>query len=302
MKKYFIVLLSLLLCSVSIHSKTAVVLDFDTEIKDFEHNAVIMSDMLRSELVNTKKLDVIDRKSMDIAIGEMRSQASDYRSNKNVKQLGQMLNADYIIIGVVSLLSNTGASANGFFSQIGKVVTGKDKIEVIVRILDVETLKVLSSSSTELENWTDFSKHVKKIALDLVGNHALSSEVSTNIKNAKESMLYGIWEGEIVHNGIIDKYTISFGQKHKVAIDVVSGENTAKETRAKGVGRFTFNDSEKILAITINSLSGDIQHLKSINWKSFVNPSQDDLSFSYIIPETSTNGSSKVKITFYKEE
>ena len=68
---------------VNLHSQTILVLDFDTEIEDFQNNTKIMADMLRSDLVNTQKLDVIDRKSMDLQIEIMQNQMSDYMSNQN---------------------------------------------------------------------------------------------------------------------------------------------------------------------------------------------------------------------------
>ncbi len=97
---------------VNLHSQTILVLDFDTEIEDFQNNTKIMADMLRSDLVNTQKLDVIDRKSMDLQIEIMQNQMSDYMSNQNVQELGKMMNADYLVIGQVMSLSNVPQSQN----------------------------------------------------------------------------------------------------------------------------------------------------------------------------------------------
>ena len=97
---------------VNLHSQTILVLDFDTEIEDFQNNTKIMADMLRSDLVNTQKLDVIDRKSMDLQIEIMQNQMSDYMSNQNVQELGNLMNADYLVIGQVMSLSNVPQSQN----------------------------------------------------------------------------------------------------------------------------------------------------------------------------------------------
>ena len=301
MRKYFITLVVFMLSFVTLYAKTAVVFDFDTEIHDFKHNAAIMSDMLRAELVNTGKLDVIDRKSMDIVIAEMQSQQSDYRSTENIKQLGKMLNADYVVLGSVSPISNTGAN-QGVLSKIGKAFTGNDKIEVVVRILEVETLKVISSVAIELEKWTDFSQYTKKMASDLVQSHVFSSEISNNIKTAREDMLYGVWEGDAVHDGIIDTYTVTFKANHKVLVDIVSTDKNGTTTQAKGSGRFIFNDNEKILTVTVHSLSGNITHLKGIQWKSCVNPSKDASCFNFLIPATSRNSGRLIKVDFYRED
>ena len=60
-------------------------------------------------------------------------------------------------------------------------------------------------------------------------------------------------------------------------------------------------DSEKILTITVNSLKGNIKHLQNINWKSFVNPSDDDMVFSCTIPISSKINSKNIRAEFFKE-
>lgn len=290
-------------------SENVLILDFDTEIKDYENNAVIMSDMLRSELVKTGKLDVVDKKSMGTAIKEIKEQMSDYMTNENVKQLGKMLNADYLVIGHVLTLSNsspeTRNSENIFLNTAEKILIGKDKIEVIVQILEIETLKILSSSSVELKKWTDFSKHTKKIAKELTAGisykTSTSEKIVTNINKTSEEMFEGVWSAEVIHDGISDIYTVTFNEKQRINISVISTSKNGKKTKAYGFGRFTFNDSEKILSVTVNSLAGNIKHLKSINWKSFVNPSTDEQMFSYSIPISSSDGVKNVRADFYKE-
>lgn len=179
-KNIFILILSIVYNVFTMYSQTILVLDFDTEIEDFQNNAKIMADMLRSDLVNTQKLDVIDRKSMDLQIEIMQNQMSDYMSNQNVQELGKMMNADYLVIGQVMSLSNAPQSQNSeknFFSKIAdRIFHGKDKIEVVVQILDIETSKVISSSSIELEEWTDFSSHTQKIMNELVQSFAKKNQ------------------------------------------------------------------------------------------------------------------------------
>ena len=307
--KKFIVVYFFLLIVFSAFAENTLVLDFDTEIQDYENNAVIMSDMLRSELVKTGKLDVIDKKSMDSAINEIQSQQSDYMTNENVKQLGKILNADYLVIGHVLTLSNSASgtrnSENIFLHSAEKILTGKDKIEVIVQILNIETLKVLSSSSVELKKWTDFSSHTKQIAKELTANisksNSISSRVLTNIDRASSDMFEGVWTTEVVHDGISDFYTLYFSENRKLAVEIVSTSKRGNETKASGSGRYSFNDSEKILTITVNSLKGNIKHLQSINWKSFVNPSNDDMVFSCTIPISSKINSKNIRAEFFKE-
>lgn len=287
-----------LIASAFSFAKTAVVLDFTTEMSGYESNAVIMADMLRSELVNTGKLDVIDRKSMETAIGEMHLQMSEYMSPENAKQLGRMLNADYLVTGNVSSLS--GNSILGKFNPFSK-----EKINVVVQISDVETLQVLSSAQVELETWNDFSKHSKKMARNLVSGmskFSSDSQIKTNIENASGELFNGIWSAELVHDGIIDSYLLTFSSNHRVEVSVVSVSGGGSETSASGKGRWTFNDGNKILTLTVSSLKGNINHLKSISWKSLVNPSGDNMTFNCVIPVGSANGAKTMKCEFFKDE
>lgn len=300
----------LMLFIAPLFAENVLVLDFDTEIRDYENNAIIMSDMIRSELVRTGKVNVVDKKSMNVAIEEIQNQQSEYRTNENVKQLGRMLNADYLVIGHVMTLSNKSAGAvdsgNLFLDSAEKVLTGKDKVEVIVQLLDIETLHVLSSSSAEMKKWTDFSKYTKKIAVELtsavVRKNSATEKVLTNINNATEDLLVGTWTSEVVHDGIIDTYTITFGGNRKIDLSVTSSSKKNKITQAEGSGRYTFNDSEKILSVTINTLKGDVKHLDSIKWKTFVNPASDDSMFSCSIPVSSVKGAKNMRADFYKDD
>ena len=309
MKKRFFLLFATILIYFSAFAETVVVLDFDTVIMDYENNAAIMSDMLRAELVKTKKLDIIDRKSMNAAINEIQSSMSDYMSNDNVKQLGKILNADYLVIGHVLSLSNKSASSpistNIFLNKAEKILIGDDKVEVVAQLIEVETLKVLSSSSVELKKWTDFSNYTKKMAYELstpvLKSDKISSEVLTNIQKANEDMLEGTWITEVVHDGITDYYTITFGENHKVTVNISSINKKGKESNAEGTGRYIFNDNDKILTLTINTLKGDIKHLQNLNWKAYINPDSDEQSFAYTIPITSESNSKLTKSKFFKE-
>lgn len=309
MKKIITIFMSLLLAAGTAFAETVVVLDFDTEIQGYEKNASIMSDMLRSELVKIGNFDIVDRKTMSAAINEMQSQLSGYMETQNVAQLGKMLNADHLIIGHVHSLSNKANTEsdvkNIFLNKAEEILIGSDKVEVVAQLVEIETLKVLSSSSVELKKWTDFSKYTRKMAYDLtvslLGKDSIGDEIFTNIKKANEEMLQGSWAAEVSHDGILDYYEIKFEENHKVSVKVTSVDRSGKETKSEGTGRYVFNDSEKILSVSVNRLNGKIKHLKSIEWKSFVNPGQNEKSFSYSIPSTFGSKTKLQKCEFFKE-
>lgn len=308
MKKAIVILIFLIYNVLSIYSQTVLVLDFDTEIENFQSNAIIMTDMLRSKLVKTGKINVIDRKRMDLQIEIMENQLSDYMSNQNVQKLGEMMNADYLVIGHVMQLSNapqSQESKKNFLSKISdRIFHGKDKIEVIVQILDIETSKIISSSSIELDEWTDFSRHTNKITNELVlsftKKNSTTNQISTNINRANSETFNDTWSSEVLHDGILDTYTITFSENNRITVKVSSIDKKGKKTSSTGTGRYIFNDSEKILSITVNSLSGNVKHLQRINWKTYINLSKDETAFSCIIPVNSQNTETSVKAEFYK--
>ncbi|MFC1523044.1 CsgG/HfaB family protein [Elusimicrobiota bacterium] len=85
-------------------SKIAVT-DFDSlteEISSLE--ALAISEFLRSALVETQTFRVINRQDMNKLLTEMRVQQSGYTSSSDAAQVGQVLNAQKVIVGSISVL------------------------------------------------------------------------------------------------------------------------------------------------------------------------------------------------------
>lgn len=306
--KKVLLLVFLAMITTPVFCESIIVLDFDTEIVSYENNAVIMSDMLRSELVKTGAFDVIDKKSMASAIATMKEQFSEYRSEQNIKQLGKMLNADYLVIGHVMSLSNSADSPvrtnNALLHALNKVVSGSDKVEVIIQIINIETLQVLSSSSVEMDKWTDFSQYISLICNELIkpikAENDVASKVFEKMQTTTADMFEGTWTTEVVHDGFTDTYELEFNTNHTVTITLKSVDKKKRTTTSTGTGRFIFNDTDKILTITINSFSGEVKHVTSVNWKTFVTPSDDFDAFTCSIPVSTDKNTKPMKVNFFK--
>lgn len=320
-KRLFLLFLCELFC-IYVFAETVAVLDFDTDIMEYQNNMGIMTDMLRSELVKTKKVTVVDRKSMDAALQEMNMQMTDYFSESNAKALGNMLNADMLMIGRVYAFSDTATEMYDMDIEhdrglLGKIigngtqttripVTVENKtIVVVVQMVDVETLSVISSSTAEFTQWQDFSKYTSKIAMELVApilkGNQIVNDILQNMSSTNSDMFEGVWSCEIYHDNIDDLYMFTFGQNGRLSVEVTSTTAKGKVTTASGSGRFTYGESENVLTLTVNILTGNITHIKSINWKSLVNPSSDETSFSCIVPVIYKGKTTNVKCDFFKE-
>lgn len=307
MKRIFALFLFLINLSFSLSSQTVAVLNFDTSIEDYEENAVIMADMLRNEIVNQKKFNVVNRdKTIDVLSREEITEAeqSDFRSEDNTKSLGKILNADYLVIGKISIISNSRLQEN-IIDRVKSYLPNNEKKEVVVRLVDVETGEILASSSVELSKFTDFSKYTKKITRELEKGFEKTGETSAlimnRIENTSEEMFNGSWTAEIKSGKSVYIYEIAFQDNGKLLVDVTELSN-GKEKTSKGNGFYRFNPDSKALSVNVNIMKGDIKKLDSILWKSFVTFSDDEMSFVYNISVPEGNGAKTVRSTFFKVE
>lgn len=307
MKKILALFLFLINLSFLLSSQTVAVLNFDTSIEEYEENAVIMADMLRNEIVNQKKFNVVNRdKTIDVLSREEITEAeqSDFRSEDNTKSLGKILNADYLVIGKISIISNSRLQEN-IIDRVKSYLPNNEKKEVVVRLIDVETGEILASSSVELSKFTDFSKYTKKITRELEKGFEKTGETSAlimnRIENTSEEMFNGSWTAEIKSGKSVYIYEISFQDNGKLLVDVTEISN-GKEKTSKGNGFYRFNPDSKALSVNVNIMKGDIKKLNSILWKSFVTFSDDEMSFVYNISVPEGNGAKTMRSTFFKVE
>lgn len=307
MKKIFALFLFLINWSFSLSSQTVAVLNFDTSIEDYEENAVIMADMLRNEIVNQKKFNVVNRdETIDVLSREEIAEAeqSDFRSEDNTKSLGKILNADYLVIGKISIISNSRLQGN-IIDKVKSYLPNNEKKEVVVRLVDVETGEILASSSVELSKFTDFSKYTKEITRELEKGFEKTRETSSlvmnRIENTSEEMFNGSWTAEIKSGKSVYIYEIAFQDNGQILVAVTEISN-GKEKTSKGNGFYRFNPDSKALSVNVNIMKGGIKKLDSILWKSFVTFSDDEMSFVYNISVPEGNGAKTVRSTFFKVE
>ena len=325
MKRFFMAMLLVLAGTFMFADNTVAVLEFETRDADLRDKMPILTDIFRSELANTQNINVVDRANTDKALAEIALQQTSIMSATNVKSVGNILNADYLVIGTVSVLSNDAETKTtyttreeeidgGALGSIGKGLFGEKaakkrtvvdehketsqekRINVVVQLLNVETGGIVASSRLDIPKWSEFSKYASDLA------KPLSSKLSTSsrLRKVDMDMLYGQWECEIANNGVIDYYIVDFGENNRVTVTLESTSKSGKTTKAKGRGRYVYSEDDKVFALTVNNMAGDVNHVTKLNWKSLINPSKDNSSFTMTVPVSSSEGAKKVRGDFYR--
>lgn len=101
-------------------------------------------------LVNSRKLDVLERENLGAAIKELDFGESDYADRAKVVKMGRMLNADYVVVPEIRYLSVTLENKEvPFVNQKQALVKGK--FATHVRMVDVATGKIVASNIGDVQ-------------------------------------------------------------------------------------------------------------------------------------------------------
>ena len=156
---------------------TIVVIPFDA--KNIEQNdANVLFEVFTNEIAGTGKFKVVDRSKIDKIKKEHEFQNSDWSNNEKVAKLGNVLNANAVITGQLMLF--------------------KKDIVATFRMLDVNTMEIVSSATTRVKDTSEFFDKIPEIAKTLMGeiksisttsnittSKPESSSVSTNVSTPK---------------------------------------------------------------------------------------------------------------------
>lgn len=110
---------------------TVAVLDFES-VGSEEHLGKAVSEIMRTELIGTRKFRVVERSQINQALSEQKLQKSGIVDEKSAVDIGKLLGADLIIIGSVVKIG-TAYTINSRMidvktgeATLGKNVTGND--------------------------------------------------------------------------------------------------------------------------------------------------------------------------------
>ena len=264
MKKYLCLICLLFLNYFITAMPSIAVIDFDSGDYCTKQKATIMTDLFRNELIRLGRATIVDRKNLDKIITEMKFQMSDWVNPSKIKQIGKMIGADYLMIG--------------HFDTLG------DTLYLIVQMLDIETARYVYSSKMKLQIWDEYDWKVKDFAYEFMNKLPLGN------------IFGGVWNADIIHDDIIDSYTLTIFDPTRCEIKVVSLIDGAEITE-EGTGTYSYDGN--IFKMTAVFRNSKIPHIKNISWKSLVSVGDGNRSFNILIKPTNT--SPLMKISFIKE-
>ena len=265
MKQTGLIFLLIMLSDFTFALPSIAVIDFDSGNYCTVQKATIMTDLFCNELIRSERLNIVDRRNMDKIIAEMRFQMSDWVNPTKIKQIGQMIGADYLMTGNFDMLGNN--------------------LYLVVQMLDIETARVVYSSRMVLATWEEYDWKVKSFADEFINRIPIVN------------IFTGTWTADVLHDDIIDTYTITFIGTNRCTVKILSFFNES-EISEEGQGTYSFDGT--ILKITTVLRNSRIPHINNIQWSSIISIGVGNKSFNMLIKPTST-GTNQVRATFSKE-
>lgn len=119
--------------------------------------AIIVSDILRRELVNTKRLRVLERKNMEVILKEQVFQQTGCTTTDCAVEVGKILNVQKVLIGSISKIA-------------GKLI-------IEVRLVDVEKADIWIAESVRADTEEDLDKTIKELAIKTIKKVPLKGQI-----------------------------------------------------------------------------------------------------------------------------
>ena len=183
MRKLTLIFLSLLFIVSAVTAQetkgkpTILVIPFDA--KNIEQTEVeVLLDTFTNKIADSGKFKVVDRSKIDEIKKEHEFQNSNWSSDEKAAKLGNALNANIVVTG--------------------QLMPFKDKIVVSFRMLDVNTMEIVTSATARVSDTSEFFDKIPEIVKKLTGeiksisttsnittSKTESSSISTNISTPK---------------------------------------------------------------------------------------------------------------------
>lgn len=263
MKKILLTLVAAFIAAFA-SAQTIAVMDFESNSFNLESRTATMSDLLTDELVNNDDLIVLERSRINYVLKEMDfQQTTGYTDVATAKSVGQMLNADCVIIGNVNM---TGI-----------------KMTVTARAIAVETARILSTAKMACTSWSEFDKKLPAFAKDLVK------------KIPVPNYFVGTWQGS--SNETSDTYEIVLDENNKCEVTLITTDEFDGTIELTGVGSYSYDSSTNMFRLDAR-LTTDLGTVKKISWRNFAKLDKSRSSFNYVIKE----GKKQYRLNFAKTE
>ena len=142
---------------------TILVIPFDA--KNIEQTEVeVLFDTFTNKIADSGKFKVVDRSKIDEIKKQHEFQNSNWSSDEKAAKLGNALNANIVVTG--------------------QLMPFKDKIVVSFRMLDVNTMEIVTSATARVSDTSEFFDKIPEIVKKLTGE-IKSISISSNITTSK---------------------------------------------------------------------------------------------------------------------
>ena len=189
---------------------TIVVIPFDA--KNVEQNdANVLFEVFTNEIAGTGKFKVVDRTKVDFIKKQHEFQNSDWSNDEKVAKLGNALNASIVVTG--------------------QLMPFKDKIVVSFRMLDVNTMEIVSSATEKVSDISEFFDIIPDVVRKLTGEiSSISTSSSKTTTTYNKNKTYTIGD-DGPGGGIIFYYS-------EAGFDVYEPDGSVKKCHYLEVSKF----------------------------------------------------------------
>ncbi|MBR2316869.1 MAG: DUF1566 domain-containing protein [Spirochaetales bacterium] len=191
---------------------TVVTLPFDAKSVE-QSEAEVLLEVLTNEIAGTGKVTIVDRSKIDKIKKEHEFQNSDWSNNEKVAKLGNVLNANAVITGQLMLF--------------------KKDIVATFRMLDVNTMEIVSSATTRVKDTSEFFDKIPEIAKTLMGE-IKSISTTSNITTSKP-------ESSSVSTNVSTPKTRSTSSTSNISIPRTSNFSTSSTSKTTTTYGKTYN-------------------------------------------------------------
>ena len=322
MKRVTLFLFSvILILGVFAGQATIMVPTFYTYEEDWNSQMPVITDIVRSELVNQATFRVYDFSVTDSMI-ESYSKGKD--ETQKTENLLKALGTDYLLIGIASRVKEEveyhtetitveREVDRGVLGEIGKYLLGEravktkteqrevsvatqdSTITVVLRIIRTADSEVIASVRASLYKWADFSLIASSLTDALITSFEKNQKMNTPFE------ITGKWSGELYSSPYYDIYHFEFLANGVVNVFIDSYDSDGNLSKVNGTGRFKYDSKTQVVSLTINRLTGNLKHLQNIRWSSAVIV-EDTENYTMIIPVSSVSDSRLVSVDFYRDE
>jgi len=198
-----------------------------------------ISDMIVSELLKTGRLTVVDRKNLNLVVGEIMRQGRDLFRKEDSVARGRLKNARYLIRGVITDFTQT-RSASGWF-RIPKAGVGlsgaRAMVMISITVIDVETGEIICSIPSEgsaraSSKWVKFDYNNTSFGGDLFLKSPIGRATQEAVREAVfyivQKIPYTTWKPRIAE-ALLDSVVINCGKN--VGINIGSTFDVRDEGR-----------------------------------------------------------------------